>query len=124
MSQTFLTIEFKILFSLYICAIISLKGGESKVISTSFKHFSANFGHEFSIQRDSKIIYKTIGVENTEKTSNKCYVGFSPNTDIQVGDVIINSMSALQKCPPIFGPYLKTYQLVFLRFQSNCNTVV
>ena len=43
---------------------------------------------DFEVYRNSNLLYTKKGLKNTEKGSNKKYIGFYPDVDIQIGDVL------------------------------------
>lgn len=45
---------------------------------------------EFEVYRNDVFVFKTKGLKNTEKNTNRCYVGFYPFTQIEVGDVLVS----------------------------------
>ncbi len=50
-------------------------------------------GQEHEILRDGKTAGKAMGLKNTERPSGKSYIGFSPETDVRVGDILIAKFS-------------------------------
>lgn len=44
---------------------------------------------DFEIYRNSNLMSIAKGLKNTEKGSNKKYIGFFPEADVQIGDVLI-----------------------------------
>ena len=44
---------------------------------------------EFQIYRNSVLIDTVKGLKNTEKGSNKKFIGFFPDVDIQIGDFLM-----------------------------------
>ena len=44
---------------------------------------------DFEIYRNSNLMSIAKGLKNTEKVSNKKYIGFFPEADVQIGDVLI-----------------------------------
>lgn len=55
-----------------------------------FNYFK-KFAIDFQICRNSQIISTLKGLKNTEQGSGKKYIGFDPGTDVQIGDILINS---------------------------------
>lgn len=45
----------------------------------------------FQIIRNSQLLTTIKGLKNTENGTNRKYVGFAPDSDIQIGDILINS---------------------------------
>ncbi len=58
----------------------------------SFRHHMI----DFEVHRDSNLLYTIKGLKNTEKGSNKKYIGFYPDADIQIGDVLSNPNSNIK----------------------------
>ena len=58
-------------------------------------HFK-NMMIEFQIFRNSVLISTVKGLKNTEKSTYKKYIGFYPNVDIQIGDVLFTSNSSIK----------------------------
>lgn len=58
-------------------------------------HFK-NMMIEFQIFRNSVLISTVKGLKNTEKGTNKKYIGFYPDVDIQIGDVLFTSNSSIK----------------------------
>lgn len=54
-------------------------------------HSFADCMIDFQVFRNSQLILTLKGLKNTEKNTNKKYIGFFPNVNIQVGDILINS---------------------------------
>lgn len=54
-------------------------------------HAFADSMIDFQNYRNSQLISTLKGLKNFEKNTNKKYIGFFPNADIQIGDVLINS---------------------------------
>lgn len=46
---------------------------------------------DFDIYRNSALINTVKGLKNTEKGTNRKFIGFFPDVDIQIGDIFINS---------------------------------
>ena len=44
---------------------------------------------DFQVYRNSVLIDTVEGLKNTEKGTNKKFIGFFPNTNIQIGDILI-----------------------------------
>lgn len=55
-----------------------------------------NFMIDFEVYRNSNLLYTKKGLKNTEKGSNKKYIGFYPDVDIQIGDVLSNPNSSVK----------------------------
>lgn len=51
---------------------------------------------DFEVYRNSNLLYTKKGLKNTEKGSNKKYIGFYPDVDIQIGDVLSNPNSSVK----------------------------
>lgn len=47
-------------------------------------------GIVFSVVRNEKELFSTIGLDNRETSTGKRYVGFMPGIDVQSGDILIN----------------------------------
>jgi len=54
-------------------------------------HAFADCMIDFQNYRNSQYISTLKGLKNTEKNTNKKYIGFFPGVDIQIGDILINS---------------------------------
>lgn len=46
---------------------------------------------EFQIIRNSQPQKTLKGLKNTEKSTNRKYVGFDPDADVQIGDILVNA---------------------------------
>ena len=51
---------------------------------------------DFDVYRNSNLLYTKKGLKNTEKGSNRKYIGFYPDADIQIGDVLSNPNSSIK----------------------------
>ncbi len=51
---------------------------------------------DFKVFRNSNIVATIKGLKNVEKGSNKKYIGFYPDADIQVGDILSNPNSSIK----------------------------
>lgn len=60
--------------------------------TTPFQMFLSQQGVPYNVERSSQIIFSLNGLPNHESTSKKAYIGFLPESDIQTGDWLINSV--------------------------------
>ena len=51
---------------------------------------------DFQICRNSEIISVQKGLKNTENNTNKKYIGFYPDVDVQIGDILTNLNSNIK----------------------------
>jgi len=58
-----------------------------------FSRFLRMHGHPFRIERDGTIIAELDGLENHDSLTSRAFVGFMPNSDIKVGDWLINGQN-------------------------------
>ncbi len=58
-------------------------------------HFR-NMMIDFQIYRNANLVSTEKGLKNTEKGTNKKNIGFYPNVDIQIGDVLSNPNSSIE----------------------------
>lgn len=58
---------------------------------SNYKSFLDMHGINFDIERNGECVSSKIGLPNHEKSTNRAYIGFMPNTDIQVDDWLINN---------------------------------
>ncbi|CAH0345727.1 hypothetical protein [Bacillus sp. CECT 9360] len=60
---------------------------------TDLESFMEMGGEQFEVYRNDIKIEEVEGVPNREKETNRAYIGFYPNTDIEVGDRLVGKIS-------------------------------
>ena len=60
-------------------------------VTSPFAMLLQQSGQSYDVERNSHIIFSLTGLSNHEKSTQKAYIGFPPESDIKTGDWLINS---------------------------------
>lgn len=77
---------------------------------TPFESFLKRLGIKYDIERNGNIVNSTDGLPNTEKSTNNKYIGFMPETDIKVNDVLINEAGERVYVTDVETSYIHNHQ--------------